>query len=1109
MYAICYLAFGWPFRLQSVSESALYVRKRKAVRCFVRSARAVPPPAEWRVVPPLRAEKYCMHDYAYSAREAPQVSAATRIAVAVAVVIGATVALVEVTTELANLSGTQPHIPFKYTSHADYPLINATGITRALKAAAFRLHLLPSPARALALCVVCAGAQAAVHPLVLGDAARPASFTDANFFAHAPAAVLRQCGVRRAPVVRALRAEACRAAWDARVLLKPTLDNAATCYLLDALAQGDDDSYAARPWAVAHLAHVRVLAPAWRHDGAGLAATDTAQWAASLMGEALVSARSRTPVLVTQHDQLILAGPEPPPLKAMLAALESAPHSAGLEALWTSTRPFMYHVTTLARQLAETVAGDFARGAPLSEAAVFALCPALAVLQAVLAALLDRVDAALAGVAAGDASSGSARRAACALAGGAAGLVMALYRELEHRERESDAAGPGFARARLQLLHAQAHEMAVHAAHALARALRALPCAAATAAAHWADTAAWAEFCVEEAAVCGARWGRREWAADLAAYARALALLGYALDAATTPQAAALVAQLEALSAAEAAFEAGGSAGEATLFGDGMFLPLEEEGQWPWPDMAQLSQPDMTLYSGQLPAARQPALTALLSPASVCPPDDTTKDYDCVYAEYAKHFPPAKTVNGGPESVDESSAHDRTGLSSVDAANSAGKSRKRKHATNGCDGDLDISGPASGAFINQGAKRVRLFDGPPIAVSNLGMFTSFIERLTSIQERHAAGELHNFLKSVRGLDLSRHLALFVARGIKDVARLRVMAELDEKEVREALQRLLGRSSEVVEGLDDMELFLVEKPLADVAVKAGAFESVQSKGQYWSPVMLKRVTRSSHHRAGNKPVPTCANFLNNEPVKESDVTRPRTPSQGKRERSLNPQERAIARIVYASDPGEWSISRISQIMRVKHHAVNWAVKNKYRPPDDTTKDYDRVDAEYAKHFPPAKTVNGGPESVDESSAHDRTGLSGSSVDAANSAGESGKRKHATRGCHRDGDLVIAAASGAFTVQRVRLSDGPPIAEKHAAGELHEFLKNVRGLDLSRHHALFVARGIKDIARLRVMAELDEKEVREALQRLLGRSSEVLEGLDDMELFLVEKAILQLK
>ncbi|KAJ7199137.1 hypothetical protein GGX14DRAFT_572902 [Mycena pura] len=55
-----------------------------------------------------------------------------------------------------------------------------------------------------------------------------------------------------------MHAEARHAAREARVLLKPTLENAATCYLLDALAQGDGD--AARPWAVTHLAHVSVLA---------------------------------------------------------------------------------------------------------------------------------------------------------------------------------------------------------------------------------------------------------------------------------------------------------------------------------------------------------------------------------------------------------------------------------------------------------------------------------------------------------------------------------------------------------------------------------------------------------------------------------------------------------------------------------------------------------------------------------------------------------------------------------------------------------------------------------------------------------------------------------
>ncbi|KAJ7193040.1 hypothetical protein GGX14DRAFT_405810 [Mycena pura] len=216
-----------------------------------------------------------------------------------------------------------------------------------------------------------------------------------------------------------------------------------------------------------------------------------------------------------------------------------------------------------------TAPTEFARRAPLSEGAVFALCHALAALQAVLAALLS--------------ARSRARRAA--LAGGAAALVMALHRKLEHRERECEAASPGTgaslgqhacarlrraartgvrdggarcaARQRqrrrrgrcscveaacwgeceseaagpvpgaslgqhacvpLRLLHAQVHKMAGHAVHALARAQRAVPCAekATAAVAHWADGAAWAVFCVEAAAA--ACWGRREWAANLAAY---------------------------------------------------------------------------------------------------------------------------------------------------------------------------------------------------------------------------------------------------------------------------------------------------------------------------------------------------------------------------------------------------------------------------------------------------------------------------------------------------------------------------------------------------------------------------------------------------------------
>ncbi|KAJ7191262.1 hypothetical protein GGX14DRAFT_407328 [Mycena pura] len=119
-----------------------------------------------------------------------------------------------------------------------------------------------------------------------------------------------------------------------------------------------------------------------------------------------------------------------------------APRAHGRGFAESDAGAVMYHVTTLMRQLTETVAGDFARGAPLPEAAVFPLCHALAGLKAVQAILLDRVDASLAsaGAAAARARQGMSR---VRLRPGAAALVLALFCELEHRERQSETAGPG------------------------------------------------------------------------------------------------------------------------------------------------------------------------------------------------------------------------------------------------------------------------------------------------------------------------------------------------------------------------------------------------------------------------------------------------------------------------------------------------------------------------------------------------------------------------------------------------------------------------------------------------------------------------------------------
>lgn len=69
------------------------------------------------------------------------------------------------------------------------------------------------------------------HPSVLGDGPRPESFVDQNFFLSS--SDLFGCGVRRGPAYRALL----KAAWEFGIILQPSNENAASCYLLDLVEQ--------------------------------------------------------------------------------------------------------------------------------------------------------------------------------------------------------------------------------------------------------------------------------------------------------------------------------------------------------------------------------------------------------------------------------------------------------------------------------------------------------------------------------------------------------------------------------------------------------------------------------------------------------------------------------------------------------------------------------------------------------------------------------------------------------------------------------------------------------------------------------------------------------
>lgn len=126
----------------------------------------------------------------------------------------------------------------KFTPQYTHPLISATSIKTDIRAASFQIHLLPPQSRVLALCIVCFVSLTSFHPSVLGDGPRPESFLDHDFFSSQQSRLL-ECGKRRAPAFRALRAEALKGAWEIGVMLQPSSENAASCYLLDLTELGN------------------------------------------------------------------------------------------------------------------------------------------------------------------------------------------------------------------------------------------------------------------------------------------------------------------------------------------------------------------------------------------------------------------------------------------------------------------------------------------------------------------------------------------------------------------------------------------------------------------------------------------------------------------------------------------------------------------------------------------------------------------------------------------------------------------------------------------------------------------------------------------------------
>ncbi|KAJ6461381.1 hypothetical protein C8R45DRAFT_1028198 [Mycena sanguinolenta] len=463
---------------------------------------------------------------------------------------------------------------FEFIPQIGHPLIKRTGITNIIRAASFDLqHLLPQ-SRVLALCIVAFTSLSSFHESVLGPGPRPQSMEDLDFFLSSPD--IRECGVRRGPACRALRAKAIKDACEAGIMFEATEENALSCYFLDYLDQNDTCGQT-RPWGGAYMSYVRVFGPRWREGKYNSA--DEARWMGYLMAEALFATAWRIPMLSTLHDQLLLAGSESS-LESLLDFIESKKQS-GLQVLWLSTKPYFFQTTCLARQLYLEINGDYARLNPLSEAAVIKFLSSLTLLHSIVSSLLTRVDNAIGppphtrtSIRYSEQSVDfAARKCGYAIIIGFVSLVLPLHRELELRCDEGDPR----TRERMRLFCMQAREMAVTGLHELTCVLRYIP-SLLHAPVNWRILYPCAEFCVEAAA---------DNKDDLEMIVKELKIMGYSLDVFSSPQVTQLIERLEAyLKKPNSAF--GEDFLNSAELAD-LFLPLE----LPW-----MGSPKRTFFDG-------------------------------------------------------------------------------------------------------------------------------------------------------------------------------------------------------------------------------------------------------------------------------------------------------------------------------------------------------------------------------------------------------------------------------------------------------------------------------------------------------------------------------
>ncbi|GAA5916018.1 hypothetical protein JCM6882_003498 [Rhodosporidiobolus microsporus] len=330
---------------------------------------------------------------------------------------------------------------FPQTPQYCHPVVETT-IRDTLEALNWNVDLLPLSSRALAYAMFAVAALVSFSPEIIGhDGPCPTSWAAVS----ADGQDLRAFGRRRKAACLRLQADALRCAREADVMIEPTLENTATCVLLNSLMDLDEQSPTSRPFHAAFLSHVRSSAESAGVEPLPLHAV---RWGCYLAVQGLADI-SEGRFSLTRFDELLFVGGDPPEPVAYSKGLQATLQRPVDRSLWPDLKPFCLLVLQTTRNLTADVLGAHARRRPLDEHGLLRSLEALHHLRTGSCHFADIMDRLLEPYQplevnlfpGGPTKSGKINRAGalgamrCFTVWTWTGCVLPLYREIQRRSR--------------------------------------------------------------------------------------------------------------------------------------------------------------------------------------------------------------------------------------------------------------------------------------------------------------------------------------------------------------------------------------------------------------------------------------------------------------------------------------------------------------------------------------------------------------------------------------------------------------------------------------------------------------------------------------------------